>query len=311
MTARHGLAPLELVLTLPVLLCVMALMINFAHASMWKVKSATAARLAMWRHRPLWNGDNDPKPANYWPATAAMPVVGTSRISEVDQVWNQPAIAQGWIKGPVFSVGNGYLAVRDNRVNEMAEGVSQGQGNVDIRYPFLPSMGLLRMRADNTLLDNLWQFHTMGSGQNTYRRAKNWWQLEDSPDWSALKQLYLQADSNILHNRLASYLRPLDRDPDLRARRYPYDFYPTEYRRDDNVALWQQEIRRPRGLLEQIRGRGMGAGGVCARMASSYLRMYQDELSRIENDPNQATRVAQLKTWIQQLEDFLTALGGP
>ncbi|MDB5386394.1 MAG: hypothetical protein JWM11_2040, partial [Planctomycetaceae bacterium] len=176
--ARSGLAPLELVMSLPLMLCVMALMINFGNAATWKIRSATAARLAVWRARPLWSAGGDPKPANWWPPTATMSVLGTSRIPQVDAIWNQPDIAQNWIKGPVFTAGNGYLIVRDNRVNEMSEGLGNGDASVSMKFPFMPAMGNMSLHADHNLTQTLWQFHSMGYGYNTQRRAKGWWNVE-------------------------------------------------------------------------------------------------------------------------------------
>ena len=45
---RRGLSPLEMVLALPFLLCIMALMVNFSDVACWKVRSLTVARQAVW-----------------------------------------------------------------------------------------------------------------------------------------------------------------------------------------------------------------------------------------------------------------------
>ena len=223
---RSGLAPLELVMSLPLLLCVMALMVNFAHAATWKIRSAANARLAIWRHRPLWDADRDPLPVNYWPPSASMLVKPGSRVSQVDQIWNHPSIEQAWIKGPVFVAGGGFLGLRDNRVNEMSEGVSNGSARVSLRYPFLPVMGMISIHAEHTLLDSVWQFPSMGYGSNESRRAQGWWQLDNGPLWAAQRQMFLQADRRLTTNPQRELLRPLDRDPDLIAQGYPFDFYP-------------------------------------------------------------------------------------
>ncbi len=314
-TRRAGLAPLELVLSLPLLLLVMALIVNFAHAATWKIRSATSARLAMWRHRPMWSADNDPNPVNLWPKGAALGVRGGARVAEVDPVWKQSSIAQAWIKGPVFVAGNGYLAVRDNRVNEMSEGVSIGTGAVTQRYPFIPGMGFMNMRAEHTLLDSVWQFHTMGYGWNEARRAKGWWQVEDSADWTSEKRDFLDADSKMVNNSQRDLMTPLDRDADLMAffgsQNPRSDFYTQAPRFCvDDPQQVRNMVAAPGAMLDRIRGvRARGAAGVNQRMAQSYLQMYQAELAILEAQNNPpAQRIAQLKMWIKQLTDFIATL---
>ena len=58
---RRGLAPLELVLCLPVLLMTMALMVSFGAAATWKVRALNGARQGIWRDRSTWNGGGDPQ----------------------------------------------------------------------------------------------------------------------------------------------------------------------------------------------------------------------------------------------------------
>lgn len=302
-------------MALPLLLAVMALIVNFAHAATWKVRAATNARLAMWRHRPMWNADGDPKPFNFWPVGASLGVGNGSRISAVDPIWQQQAIAQAWIKGPVFVAPGGYLGVRNNRVNEMAEGVSQGNANVTQRYPFMPSMGNLSMQADHSLLDSVWQYHTMGYGWNEARRANGWWQLEDSPDWAGLKQVFLAADARMRQNPQRNLMTPLDRDEDLMRMFGPRssgsDFYSKqEFYSNDPRQVHDQQIVPPGGFLDNIKGnKPFGQRGVCERMASSYLQMYQIELALLQASPNPpAGRIGQLQQWIQELTDFIAKL---
>jgi hypothetical protein len=317
---RAGLAPLELVLSLPLMLCVMALMINFGNAATWKIRASTSARLAVWRARPLWAAGSDPKPSNWWPASATMNVFSASRIPEVDTVWNQPNIAQAWIKGPVFSSGGGYLMVRDKRVNEMSEGISNGDSRLAINYPFMPALGMMSLRADHNLPQTLWQYHTMGYGLNTSRRAKGWWNIEDSADWSAEKRRYLTADETMKTNPLREYLRPLDREPELFPSRwgtYPFDFYPrAPIICIDDPSFVKLQLTLPGGLYDQIRGTN-GQPGVSRKMASTYLKRYIRELLYWEPPPPSPPpmeipppgRVADLKLWISQLKDFLEGLG--
>ena len=309
---RSGLAPLELVLALPLLLSVMALIVNFGHVATWKIRAATNSRLAMWRHRPLWNADSDPKPLSWWPQSATMGVSGGSRVSQVDAIWNQAAIAQGWIKGPIFASGSGYLALRDKRFNEMSEGVSQGTSSVSQRYPFLPSMGSMSLTVNHTLLDSAWQFHTMGYALNENRRANGWWQLEDNPEWSQEQQTFRDADSRIVSNPQRELMRPLDRDNELIMGGYQYDFYARHAPVPINnpQVVRQTAIINQGGLLDRIKGnQAFTTDGVCERMAKSYLSMYQDELAIAQTMmPPPQVRIGQLQQWIMELQNFIATL---
>lgn len=316
---RAGLAPLELVMALPLMLCVMALMINFGNAATWKIRAATSARLVSWRSRPLWDVPNDPKPTNMWPSSASLSNGSGSRVTSVDSVWNQPLIAQGWIKGPVFTAQNGYLAIRDKRVNEMSEGIGKGNASVSLTYPFMPGMGNMSLRADHTLAQTLWQYHSMGYSRNTQRRARGWWNLEDSPDWMTEKIRFMEADRDIVSNPDRDRLTPLDREPDLFPSRwgsYQFDFYPrAPVLCVDDVNEVRSNLQSPGGLLEQIPG-NRRVQGVVKTMASTYLRRYQVELNYWDPPPPSPPpmevpppgRIAELKLWINQLEALLRTL---
>lgn len=318
---RAGLAPLELVLALPLMLCVMALMVNFGNAASWKVRTATGARLAAWRARPLWGATDDPKPSNLWPTSATIAALGTSRIPQVDTAWNQPAIVQGWIKGPVFMAQNGYIVVRDKRFNEMSEGIGKGDGNVSMKYPFMPGLGNMSLHGDHTLAQTVWQFHSMGYGLNTQRRAKGWWNLEDNPDWASQRQRFLDGDEKMRTNPRRELLKPLDREPDLFPSRwgtYQFDFYPKApviCVNDPSIVL--TNISAEGGLLDQIRGTN-GSTGVTLTMATTYYRRYKLELDYWVPPPDSMApppaevpppgRVGELKQWVAELEQLIDAL---
>ena len=70
-TSRRGLAPLELVLCLPVLLFVLALIVDAGSKSCWKMRGLVAARDAAWRSRYGRSGANLPN-AVPWRSPATM-----------------------------------------------------------------------------------------------------------------------------------------------------------------------------------------------------------------------------------------------
>ena len=81
---RSGLAPLELVLALPLLLMVMALMVGIGVAATWKVRAQVTARNAAWSHRWPRSGGANPRPVE-WPAPARLGVRDDAPIALGDQ----------------------------------------------------------------------------------------------------------------------------------------------------------------------------------------------------------------------------------
>lgn len=298
---------MELVLALPLMLCAMALMINFGNAAVWKVRAATSSRLVIWRARPLFMAMNDPKPANWWPASTTMEVIETERITQVDSDWDHSLIAQPWIKGPAMVVNGGYLVVRDKRFNGMSEGVAIGRAEIKENYPLMPALGKMSLRADYTMLDTEWGFSSMGYGRNAERRSKDWWVLEESADWSREKQNFLESDMRIRTNPNREALRPLDRDPIVMKYRSPlgFDFYP---RKAVECTYYLQEIQNnlniPGGFLDEIRGRN-GQPGVNAYMTSAFLYSYREWLEDLMTHPeSDQALIPQVQQWIQEQEEF-------
>ncbi|HVW01119.1 MAG TPA: TadE family protein, partial [Planctomycetaceae bacterium] len=230
---RRGLAPLELVLSLPVLLFTMALMINIGVVACWKVRAATAARQGIWRNRSGWNAGGDPNPPE-WPAPATLGSTGAANLTSVAGPWNQPAIAHPFARGPVITApggGNAYIQVRNKRYLEMSEKTSQGTSHIQRSLPLLQTymrnQGSYNLDVQHPLVDSRWQFQSMGFGWNHQRRSKGWYNFESEPDWASQQARYLAADQKITSNPQQQFLVPLDRDPDFLqyTGNYP-DFYP-------------------------------------------------------------------------------------
>ena len=93
--ARRGLAPLELVLALPILLAVVALIVNYGIVATWKVRGLTAARQQLWSNRWPRTGNLQPTLA-YWQTTGAAQSYGTGRLPELDD----PRVKQPVVRGP-------------------------------------------------------------------------------------------------------------------------------------------------------------------------------------------------------------------
>ena len=108
-TPRAGLAPLELVLVLPILLFVMALMMNLGTGGAWKLRTQINARHAAWRSLEQRTGNNDPHPGN-WPSDATLDSGPTSPSA----IPFDPYAGETVVRGPVLvePVAGEWLPVR-------------------------------------------------------------------------------------------------------------------------------------------------------------------------------------------------------
>ena len=92
------LAMLELILALPILLFIMALIINYGTVAAWKVRENSVARLAVWETRWPRTGDTNPRPS-YWPATATMESSDQGTVAGMDDSRVDLPVARGPLPG--------------------------------------------------------------------------------------------------------------------------------------------------------------------------------------------------------------------
>lgn len=237
---RRGLAPLELVLSLPLLLFVMALMVNFTVMASWKVRGLTAARQSIFRDRMIWSAGSDPNSPN-WPTNAAMRT-GTPNPAKLStntvNAWElNPKIDQDFLQGAAFVTVNGnsgpYIEIIRRRTLYMADGLRNGEAELTRNLPLLPNLqgyqNGYHMQPKHPLLDNRWQFSNIFLRSNNSRRLLDWYNFDDRPDWSSQRAQYLVADAAIQGYPGQGGLALLDRDPELMAyygRDPRPDFYP-------------------------------------------------------------------------------------
>src|SRR6185369_803174 len=166
---RRGLAPLELVLALPILLFVMALMVDFGNLACWKVRGSTVARQSVWRQRWPRRGNTDPQPIG-WPSPATMDVAGASP----ELLPNDPFSQFPVVRGPTLNdpqSGKFFYVDLDGRL-DLRNDLKNGQSHIDIRLPMLPSIAPhFSFSLNNLLLDSRWQFGNMRLPDNITRRS--------------------------------------------------------------------------------------------------------------------------------------------
>lgn len=233
---RAGLAPLELVLYLPIMLFVMALMVNFGNIAAWKVRAQGNTRYAATRTLDDRTGHNEANP-NTWPTPATL---GTSRdnpLDDVAQIWDQhPDLTTPVVRGPVIVEGDQGNSIEVTGRMLMDARVHEGTSSVRRRLPLLRGIlahdGRYGFDQQQQILDQRWEYRIdpdggsmggyrtsgiTGDSGNRARRAKSWYRIDPlwfpriRSEWSNLGS----AHARLVENPTALDLDPLDRDVDF------------------------------------------------------------------------------------------------
>lgn len=235
---RTGLAPLELVLALPLLLFVTALIVNFADSARWKIRAQANANYASTRSLGFRSGNSDPNPVS-WPPPATLSGGGTGNnynINSTNPYWDQvPAINHTILLQPNTSIPyrpphyyGQQIGVRrgtnpNNPELEMHEGVNRGNAHTTRRYAqasyLMPKQGRYEFNLSRQILDGDWNFGDMGYWSNSDRRVRLWYRAQPNDvapvqnaaliaAQKALKQQFADPERRIYNTRIT----PLDED---------------------------------------------------------------------------------------------------
>lgn len=206
-TRRKGLAPLELVLVLPLLLFVMALMMNLGTGGAWKLRTQINARHGVWRALEHRSGQNDPHPGN-WPDDARLDVSAASPSPVPFDPFNGQAV----VRGPVLTdpVTGEFLPIRRG-VLDFLPGLLQGSAEISRPYPLLRSLpGALDFARDHVVFDGTrFQYQSMGLPANTERRVLGLYPLLLEMRAPEEVQEYLEAAMAVYFDPNESALLPL------------------------------------------------------------------------------------------------------
>ncbi len=290
--ARRGLAPLELVLSLPIMLLIMALMVNFGTLACWKVRGLSMARLAVWGSRWPRSGDSTPRPA-YWPAPGTVGTAGPVNVPQLDDARVDQPVA----RGPQF-----MQAQVNTELLDPTRGLRTGSAGLTRQYPMLGKLPQFQLTANTYMLDDRWQYPQMNMGSNTDHRIPILYTLPEAPD--KYLNAYVQAYMNIINAPFQPQLQPLDNDPDFLAfQGSAPDFYPrlALFCSADRAAA-QQPMQN---LINRIQGsKKPQVASVAQVMAQAFIGLYQ-QMIRVSKNPAQ---IALLQKWISELQQFLASL---
>ena len=320
---RRGLAPLELTLALPMLVIMMALMIDFGVVGAWKVRTQANTRYAAWRTVNARTGEYNPTPAN-WPPSAPLTTNAGQDLPSSSQLWDsQQALLCPCVRGPQLAAPNAQAVVNVPGRLEMDGLVLEGNAQLTKPLPLLRSAlpgGQFKFNLKQDVFDNQWQFYALGIGWNTDIRADVWWDIEHSDlamlngDVNTLKQALDQNLQQLQSNPQAKELYPLDNDDEFTrfAGWQPPDFYPRLNRlcEADPKVVYTTAVSRldkngrpnPNSLLSRI-------DALPCSMSKSFTSMYKNWICQLEQCGFPDGSIDPLRQRYNDLSQFMRTQG--
>jgi len=305
---RRGLAPVELVLAIPLLLFVLALSVIFGAVTCWKVRAGWVARDAIFARRWPRGGMQDPSPPEWRVPNTYQPHSAGPPLASLDHA----AFHEPVIRGPLPN----NLVVND-RLFDSTLGHRIGHAELDRAPPMLATLGDYHLEVEHPLLDGKWQYGQMGIGSNRNRRIPVIYpNLLNPSQTTALRAQYQQAIQAVVGAPFRPDLAVLDRDAEIYDwyghyhdfhPRFPRfcgldpqpvwdDYLPDHIERIDGTPPPGQNPRRP--------------FGVPADLTRFFLQMYRQQLFVLQNSvpPGPPGKIAELQQKIEILEDYLAYL---
>ena len=183
----------------------------------------------------------------------------------------------------------------NDRVLDFRRGVGRGVANLNRMPPLMRNFSTYRFRVENNLIENEFQYYTMGIGNQTRRMPLIYEYLFPAE----LQSTYYNAIQAIETAPFRPALKPLDADEEfLNHPTHPHipDFHPgvggfctLDYEEVEDV------VERATDRVEQVP----------RRMARAYIRLYE---AIMEELPEFHPGRAMLEAKIEQYEEFLSML---
>ena len=281
MQNRRGLSTLELVLALPILLGVMALMVNFGTAACWKVRALIMARQRLWEGRT--GRSSNPLPT-WWPGSVT---AGGGHGESLDDPRVNLPVARGPL--PPGAEANSDLL-------DPTRGLRTASSDLARAFPMLRSLGSYHLTTKSALLDGKWAFYKdMSSWYYGERRTPLLYAFQKAAP--QLGQAYIDAVVAILRAPFRKALRPLDKDDEFIYYNTLFgwgttapDFHPPL----SGFCEVDHELANARvqGLIDRIQGKPeQGEEGnvtprvpdVAERMTRAYIDLYERVIHEIEH----------------------------
>lgn len=305
---RCGLSTLELVLSVPMLLLVMALMINFGTAACWKARTLIMGRQMLWNSRIGRSGDTNPRPA-WWPSSGSVTAGEVSHAARLDDSrLNQPVA-----RGPMSSA----VTVHEELLDP-TRGMRISSASLSRSFPMLAKTGDYQFHPQFVLVDGKWTYTEMGIDGNDERRIPVLYVLAKAS--KELADAYVQAVVALLHAPIRAALKPLDRDEEfiqygtfLGWDGMPSDFHP----RLEGFCSTDRQLadQRVLDLIDRIQGnverdeKGnivRRTADLAEQMTRAFVNLYEEVVRGAGGNPS----LPSLRAKIDILNQFLQALIG-
>ncbi|GAB4153241.1 MAG: hypothetical protein Tsb009_29550 [Planctomycetaceae bacterium] len=331
-------------LYLPIMLFVMALMVNFGNMAAWKIRAQSNTRYSATRTLDDRTGNREANPKT-WPRPASLRESSGDNASDVDAIWNQhPDLITPVTRGPMIAESNqGGRILVPGRFT-MHDTVHRGQGSVSRSLPMLrgilPNNGRYGYTEEHDLLDNRWDYRHLvhptnpydrrdvpGDSGNRRRRAKRWYRIDPEffGELGSEMQRLLQADQRLKTNPSRYDLDPLDRDRDFYAIRLAQQLGtiasqpPREIPEGTRINIPDfhprarirtelSPLRVQVGIVNPLLNEIQHLPG---RMANAFIGLYSGEIARLEAMmPRPAGEIARLERLLEQVRAFRDSLPG-
>lgn len=314
---RKGLAPLELTLSLPLLLFTMALMVALGAAATWKVRTLVAARNTAWRHRWPRGGIYEELRAPGWPSPGTYNIRGAGDLTAIDH----PAFSHPVARGPLPEIDV------DDRLFDPTRGLIEGEARHQRLPPMLARLGTYQHDVDHLLLDGKFHFRHMGIPSNNWRRIPriyaldgnpNGMQDEDPHEWQiepGYFGMYWSAKNATQSRYNQMDLWILDRDPELAAWGFGTDFHP-DFPRFCSTDPFQVRMDHMARHQDQIYGWNDPSArsrrfDVPLHLCARFISLYRRQLAILFPPPQVPPSNHHLLTKIQKLQDLQQQLRQP
>jgi len=294
----------------------MALMINFGVVAAWKIRTQGNAHYAAFRSVQVRTGEWNPAPANWPRATltqgtgASLPTVGGLWDADPDTAHPRADWIRGdWIRGDWLAAPGAVSAVHVAGRLEFDDGVHTGAAQVERPVPLMRgalSNGRFRFDVQNDLLDNRWQYHSLGIGANEDLRTLSWWAIEDG-DLAALdpslaqRLMQLQATQSRLQ-RLKTNLDPLDRDIEFWIYRLGRNEFHPRLSSGCSLEIADVQMNQALPLIDRINRLP------CEGISQQYLGLYRTWIGRLERCGADDQIIQPLRDRYNDLRQFVNAM---
>ena len=303
---RNGLAPLELVLSAPVMMLLLALMIITGTAGSWKLRTQANSRQAA--YRAIWprTGEGDPDPDNWWPGSATMNFQELNSSPLPGDPFAQHIVVRGPSIGPLIVI---------DETLDMTDGLHEGYAEIDRELPIFRRLDYRNsfQHSHQIFADEQWE-HAQMQINNVQRRIPTTYEYDLARSDPSLTAQMMQSVNALMSNPDRPALFILDRDDEIRPywgdlyvpytndQYDQYSAYPAAARSCnlERCACVDTDLRmHVDNLLDEIEN-------VPDRLSNIFIRRYQDELNRLPPPSDQ--RQAELQEKIDQLNQFKRSL---